>query len=231
MPTEFPKLDPSDLHSHVRALETELGITPGFLEGLIKEADDWSFIIKLQALAEAAVTHLITNELGREQLRKLLARTPMDGQRGKLELAKELALLDTETIGFLRTIGKIRNRFAHNVTNVSLRIEDYVSAEPENERDSIWRSLTYFGTDETFELPNGNRISRVAFARQNPRLATWWSAMNLIAVIYIHRRTQAWLKEHEQEVRAHDRRMADTFRALLQLTMPKDQPPEASKGS
>lgn len=112
-----------DLHAHVRAIESELnlGITAGFLEGLMKEPDDWSFIIKLQALIEAAVTHLITVEINREPLQEVFARMEMgDGhQRGKLFIAKQLDLFDAEVIGFFRTIGQIRNRFAHNVTDVS----------------------------------------------------------------------------------------------------------------
>ena len=44
----------------VKKFETELGITPGFLDRLLTEGDDWSFVIKVHAVAETALTHLLT---------------------------------------------------------------------------------------------------------------------------------------------------------------------------
>ena len=41
------------LRGHVRALQKEIGINEHFLQALFSEADDWSFVIKLNALIEA----------------------------------------------------------------------------------------------------------------------------------------------------------------------------------
>ena len=48
---------PDELHAYVRALEQEVGINEGFLENIFREPDDWSFVIKLNALIEGVLTH------------------------------------------------------------------------------------------------------------------------------------------------------------------------------
>jgi hypothetical protein len=202
-----------DLHKWVRALESELEIPEGFLEGLINEADDWSFIIKLHALIEAAVTHLVVSEVDREPLNDLLAdlRVP-----AKLALAKKLDLLEDDAVGYISTVAKIRNRFAHNVTAVGWRIEDYVNSLPTSERNQVWRWLAYFATDDTFELPDGKKGNTLQFAQQNPRLVTWWSAMNGFAVIYILRSTTANVRELREKVRKQNEFMAEKFGEWLE---------------
>lgn len=69
----------------INTLETEIGIASGFFERLLQDGDDWSFVIKLHALAEAALTHLLTAAVGREELSDLFSSLPMaDSRRGKL---------------------------------------------------------------------------------------------------------------------------------------------------
>ena len=48
--TLFPRLD---------ELESNIGVEQGFFDRLLHE-DDWSFVIKLHAVFEAVVTHLLT---------------------------------------------------------------------------------------------------------------------------------------------------------------------------
>ena len=42
----------------IAELEQRIGVAPGFFDGLVQE-DDWSFVIKLHALLEAACTHFL----------------------------------------------------------------------------------------------------------------------------------------------------------------------------
>lgn len=108
----------------VKALEAEIGVAAGFLESLLNDGDDWSFIIKVHALAEAALTDLVTAAVGREELRDLFASLSMgDTRRGKVAVANRLRLLETGGVVFLRALGRIRNQFVHDVKNVGHRIE------------------------------------------------------------------------------------------------------------
>jgi hypothetical protein len=49
---DMPELD------FLTDLESELGIAPAFFKGLLDE-DDWSFVIELHSLIEAATTHFL----------------------------------------------------------------------------------------------------------------------------------------------------------------------------
>src|SRR5262245_52386097 len=85
------------LHEHARALQQEIGIDQFFLENLFNEPDDWSFVIKLNALVEATLTHLLTETLGRPELRTAFANTDLANIRsGKLVFADALGLLGSD---------------------------------------------------------------------------------------------------------------------------------------
>ena len=126
------------LFDTVKKLETEIGVTPGFLERLLTEGDDWSFVIKVHAVAETALTHLLTAGVGRKELRDLFASLTMgDPRRGKLAVAAKLRLLDPGRRAFFLGLGKIRNWFVHDVKSVGLRIEDFVNSLQPNQRPLI----------------------------------------------------------------------------------------------
>lgn len=67
----------------VAELERRLGLTPKFYDGLLEE-DDWSFVVKLNALFEGACTHVLTVRLQAPELADALAhldlRTPSTGR-------------------------------------------------------------------------------------------------------------------------------------------------------
>jgi len=63
----------------VRLIESAVGVPQGFLESL-KNEDDWSFVIKIHALLEAAVSHLLCKTLGRDELADVLSFTELSGR-------------------------------------------------------------------------------------------------------------------------------------------------------
>lgn len=90
----------------MRALEAQLGLPSGFLEGLRTE-DDWSFIIKIHALIEAAVSHLLCTALGNDRLIDVFSCLDLsDKRRGKMAFAGALSLL-----------GKSDRRFVSSLQN------------------------------------------------------------------------------------------------------------------
>ena len=189
-----------DLRDSVHSLEKELRVGAGFVERLFDEPSDWSFIIKVHALSEAAMTHLVTIALRREELRDVIARLDMgDQRRGKLVFAERLDAIDKDLAGFLRALGRLRNQYAHGIKNVSLRIEDLVNSFPTNERDTFWRQLAYFAPSDEVEV-RGRMVNAVAFAKENPRLAVWFSVMNAVAAIQINKDLALKLQEMERVV-------------------------------
>jgi hypothetical protein len=87
--------DPNSVYAQLGNLENEIGLPAGFCERLREEGDDWSFVIKLHALFEAALTQMLTSQLGFPELNPVIAHIDMGHRRtGKIEFAKVLGLLE-----------------------------------------------------------------------------------------------------------------------------------------
>ena len=109
-------------------MERRLNVTPRFFQGLLNEKNDWSFIIKIHALVEAAVSHYLSMRIGSDKLENVFQRLPLStAHGGKIDFLKALGLLK-EHRGFIVLLSKIRNDYVHIVSNVDLRFEDYFDA-------------------------------------------------------------------------------------------------------
>lgn len=181
--TEQPR-DP--MFVQVGRFEAELGVPAGFLERLLNDGDDWSFVIKVHSLVEAALTHAITTTVARSELKEFFGALAIgDTKRGKLAVAHRLHLLDKRRIAFFRALGRIRNQFAHDVKHVGLRVEQSIALMPSNEHESVWRDLIQGYTIEPviFE-PDGSQKPASEFARTRPRFTVWVSAMSSLSLLY-----------------------------------------------
>lgn len=87
-----------------------------FLDAL-QDDSDWAFVIKIHAFLEVLLTSLIRSHSGDFRLGDLASRLPMNSSDGisKLELVKANHLLSPEQMRFIRRIGELRNRLAHEV--------------------------------------------------------------------------------------------------------------------
>jgi len=175
---QFPK----DLLDRIRDLEKEVGITPGFFHGLIKE-DDWSFIIKLHSLFEAAVSHLLIKALQKDELKEIIPSLELSNtQSGKLAFARSLKLLDKEETTYIKKLSELRNKLVHNVANVNFNLEGYVNKLDTQQLKSFIKSFG-FSTKKEIELKD-QKISRDQFIKGNPKLAIWLGALECFDVIY-----------------------------------------------
>ena len=113
----------------IRELEQALGLPKGFCFKLIEE-DDWSFVLKLQALLESAVSDLITRSLQRSELTDIFSQLAMSGEAtGKIAFVKALNLLPNGHIEFIKALSKIRNEVVHSVQNVSFDLVEHFKAK------------------------------------------------------------------------------------------------------
>jgi hypothetical protein len=112
----------------VRELQRRIGHQPDFLRS-IRDEDDWSFVVKMHAPMEAAVTRLLTLRLGEDSLHDVFSRLDFASPNfGRLAFAKALNLLDSKDRGFLRELAELRDRLVHDVSNVSFDLHGYVAA-------------------------------------------------------------------------------------------------------
>ena len=149
-----------------------------FLDAL-QEDSDWAFVIKIHAFLEALLTSLIRSHSGGFRLGDIASRLPMNSSDGisKLELVKANQLLSPEQMRFIRRIGEIRNRLAHEVGMVdAFSIVDYVSEFDGNQIKNWRRDMTYF------LLEDENRFSS-DIAVNDPKSAITEALLDIISQI------------------------------------------------
>lgn len=146
-----------------------------FLRSLDGDSD-WAFVIKSQALIEAAVTEAVSNALDEPKLIEIMERLPLaDDQIGKLAIAKELCLLEPHHRRYIRRIAALRNQLAHRVEYVDFGFRSYIESLNQAQRKEWRESLCWFCKSQESKLA-WNEV-----AENNPRTSIWLSTLLLVA--------------------------------------------------
>jgi len=170
-----------DLDGEVRKLIDRLGLPEGFYDGLLEE-DDWSFVIKVHALVEAVVTHLIVVHLGERELGRIFAVIELsDTRKGKWAFVKALGLLQEGELRFIRRLSELRNELVHDIQNVGFRFDRYLGALDENQRTAFAEAFG-FTHAEVQEL-DGHKVSRYEYAMACPKRVVWQSCFFVLGFI------------------------------------------------
>lgn len=102
--------------------------------------DDWSLIIKLHALLEAAMSQLLVSKIDRS-IKAVIERLPLsDNSIGKGRMALEMGLISESQYRFLRKFSELRNSLVHKVENVDFDLKAYVDALDQNQRKG-WKVM------------------------------------------------------------------------------------------
>ena len=174
---------PADLFNNIEELERRLGLPEGFYEHLVRE-DDWSFVIKLNALFEAACTHVLATRLHAPQLEQSLACLNLANNKcGKIALLRELDALDTEQAAMLRMLAELRNTLVHNITNVRFSFSTYVATLNKQQLEKLVKRFGH-GLADTLQVDE-HILSRREFVRAYPKLALWLTAAEVIACLHL----------------------------------------------
>jgi hypothetical protein len=148
--------------------------------GNLRDKDDWSFVIKGQALVEAAVTEAVLAKVGTSELKATIERLPLaDEQIGKLAIAKDLGLMPAEQRRFTRRLAELRNRLAHRVEYVNFSLAGHVASLEATELSEWKKSITWFAQD---------RESQEAWADaavSKPRIALYMSICMVVWMLKI----------------------------------------------
>lgn len=160
----------------IAELEQSIGIKEGFFNNLLQE-DDWSFIIKLHALYEAAISDLITERIGQSELKDFIDNLELGGPKGKMRMAQNLGLLSGKEIAFIQKLSEIRNKFVHHIKNTSVNLESYLAKES----DKYFKILIY--TDKEMIKIGDHTVKSTVFAKENPKITIWMSSFHVLATI------------------------------------------------
>jgi uncharacterized protein YutE (UPF0331/DUF86 family) len=137
-------MDLENLEDSLDRLERDCDLPSGFCLAFLQKKDesDWSFVIKLRALLETAVSQLLVHALARKELADVFASLEMSHTKtGKLAFVKALDLLPKAHLDFIRALSELRNQLAHRVKSVSFKITEHFSVERDKRSAADARKL------------------------------------------------------------------------------------------
>ena len=161
--------------NEIRDLEKLLGISEGFCLKLLDE-DDWSFVIKLHAILEAAIGNMLKTTIENvsidpavsEKLEKIFSRLEMSNvDTGKVAFAKALNLLKKYEVEFITTLSQIRNQYVHNISNIEKSLNDNIKESHATKIEKFFDN-----SDITKNL-----------ILQKPKLYIWKAGILLLSII------------------------------------------------
>jgi len=164
--------------------ELNLRLPPLSFYKLVKEPSDWSFILKLHAILEGALTRLLERRLSESDFDETLTFMR------KVQLAFELRELahDNHYRSFLVTLNHLRNRFAHRAEYIVADIPTVIQGIPTHKRSSVLQSLAVgIKIPGTTEDDPRNRIGREEMTRKWPRYMIMMSAgyaLDMLSLAY-----------------------------------------------
>ena len=174
-----------DPFADVAQFEKQLGLPEGFYNRLLKE-DDWSFVIKLNALFEAAATHILVVRLQAPEIEEALAHLDFAHSKyGKVVLLRKLDAINKEQAALLRMIAELRNDLVHDVSSVGFSFSAHVSSLDQNQLE---RLISAFGRGIADPVPIGKKdIPRKEFVKSNPKIALWLTSIEVLACLYLEK--------------------------------------------
>lgn len=149
-------------------LEKGLGLPQNFIKGIIGTGDDWSFIIKVSALLESAITHVVTQRLDCSELELPISKLSFMGQTGKLAFAEALGLIGSTEVRLLEVIYGIRNKVVHDVKDVGFNLSSYFKSDKGKDHlDKLTMFIFKFGRGNSSEASVMKGFKKVII--ENPR--------------------------------------------------------------
>jgi len=178
----------------VDQLCSDLELPRDFLHKLLA-CDDWTLVLRLIALIEAALTHAITINLNRDELKEHFAYLELANTRiGKVAIAYRLDIINKDEKRFICKLAEIRNYFTHDVRNATTDLKVFlrrVSAADLKGYEKAFR-LGYDGQRGLKLQPEPGKYDRRELVKgvaagvfpEVPKLAIWFCALECLGSIY-----------------------------------------------
>ena len=188
--------DDFEIDKGILELQGKLSLPNNFFKKLLEE-DDWSFIIKLHALIEAACTDLLMFHFDEPGLKNIISRIELGNKSvGKLSFIKELDLLGENYRKYIFSLSEWRNKFVHNVQNCNALLTDAVNLMEKGalkkfaiDFSPYETTLQKFNNSKLGNLIDGSTNKQIDInnlierAKSNPKFHIWLGAYNLLITI------------------------------------------------
>jgi hypothetical protein len=178
-----PQREPVD--AEVAALERRLGLPEGFWANLAEE-DDWSCVVKLNALIEAACTHALIARLRCPEIAEPLAHLELAGSKcGKTAFLSALGCITKQQTTFIRKLAEIRNDLVHNVANAGVNLPEYLAALEAGRRRECVKGLGYVFGDPVVHIATGKTTALAEFFPSNAKFVVLIAARDVLACLHL----------------------------------------------
>ncbi len=152
--------------------EKELHLREGFLQMLLQE-DDWSFVIKIHALIEAAVSQQLASSIDKRLLRIFQRLELGDARSGKIRFAEALGLLQKDHCRFIQKLSELRNSLVHDIRKTDFTFRTYLDSLDENQRKAFLDWVVAFSTKEALS-------GWIQNATEDPKIPIWLYAITVV---------------------------------------------------
>ena len=129
-----------------------VGLHKDLIREILKTDSDWAFILKIDALLESAAKQILRTGLRIKLLNRVIQNETLDGfvdalpMNGRVGLLKLLdaACLPPEELGFVETIRKVRNVYAHDIRFADVSLIELVKQR--NDKSQLIKHLSAIET-------------------------------------------------------------------------------------
>jgi hypothetical protein len=218
VPVETAEID-TVTAAEVRVFERELEIPCGFFESLL-DVDDWTFVIKLHALLEATMNHLLAEALNCPAAVELFSHLELSNKRvGKLEFGRTLGCVDDDERRFISYLSELRNKLVHDVRNATFGLTSYVNSLDINQLRAMANALYARAVRQ-------KGASHLTYAmellKEEPKWCIWDRAMYTIVLAYSHKKLAR--AEHDMSRALHELRELDEKASIARKTTEGPEP-------
>tara|TARA_R110002095_G_scaffold192820_2_gene170785 strand:+ start:776 stop:1327 length:552 start_codon:yes stop_codon:yes gene_type:complete len=165
--------------SNIQDLEEKLGLPQEFFLKLSGE-DDWSFLIKLNALFEAVSTDLRCKRLNAPELEDSFAHLDYGHPKyGKAKLLRRLGCITKNEESFLKLLYELRNRVAHKVSDTSFCLSEHFDSLDANQKRNFLNAIIADGDAQIYW--NGEFRPKVEAIVAYPKSMMSYTAGDILA--------------------------------------------------
>ncbi len=138
-----------------KKLSALIRVPAGTILEIFKAPSDWEFILKIDALLEAAVKKIVkANLIGsklmdKEKLELFVDALPIRGRTSLIELLKATGCPDSE-IALIESVRSLRNGFAHDIVQIKSTLIEVIKRR--KDKSSLIRGLCYIKNYDEADL-------------------------------------------------------------------------------
>ena len=137
------------LKLNFKKLSSDLNITDEFITSLHDEKNSWSFISKLAQFIEAVFTRSIVIKLNEPDIFPSVSNFT---QATRINLCRELKLINKEQSFLFLSIAEIRNKYIHNIANIDVDLTDYLKTLHSQKKTELFNKFKPFLVGEDINI-------------------------------------------------------------------------------